>query len=98
MLRYFSSNLRKSAKPAPASVTSFQQARVPGYTNEAHKSLRLLTYNMQVGISSRSFRHYLTRSWQHLLPHSGRMDNLDSIAGMLAGFDIVALQEADGGR
>jgi len=52
---------------------------------------------MQVGINSRSFRHYLTRSWQHFLPHQGRIDNLDSIAAMLSGFDIVALQEADGG-
>jgi endonuclease/exonuclease/phosphatase family metal-dependent hydrolase len=52
---------------------------------------------MQVGINSRAYRHYFTRSWQHLLPHAGRMDNLDSIADMLSGFDIVALQEADGG-
>jgi len=52
---------------------------------------------MQVGINSRSFRHYLTRSWQHILPHHGHIGNLDSIANMLSGFDIVALQEADGG-
>lgn len=97
MLRHFSSNLRNTAKPAPAAVTSFQHSRAVGAAGEAHKSLRLLTYNMQVGINSRSFRHYLTRSWQHLLPHPGRIDNLDSIASMLSGFDIVALQEADGG-
>ena len=102
MLRHFSSNLRSSSQPAPAAVTSFQQTRVAKLAENAgetfnHKSLRLLTYNMQVGISSRSFRHYLTRSWQHFLPHRGRMGNLDSIANMLEGFDIVGLQEADGG-
>lgn len=97
MLRHFSSNLRNTAKPAPAAVTSFQHPRAVGVAGDAPQSLRLLTYNMQVGINSRSFRHYLTRSWQHLLPHPGRIDNLDSIAGMLSAFDIVALQEADGG-
>ena len=96
MLRHFSSNLKSASQPAPAAVTSFQQQH-GAPVNEARTSLRLLTYNMQVGISSRSFRHYLTRSWQHFLPHSGRIDNLDSIARMLSDFDIVALQEADGG-
>jgi endonuclease/exonuclease/phosphatase family metal-dependent hydrolase len=97
MLRHFSSNLKNSSRPAPAAVTSFQHDHAAGPEKLTQDSLRLLTYNMQVGINSRSFRHYLTRSWQHLLPHPGRIDNLDSIAAMLSGFDVVALQEADGG-
>jgi len=96
MLRHFSSNLKSTSQLMPAAVTSFPQ-QVCASNKGGRTSLRLLTYNMQVGINSRAFRHYLTRSWQHLLPHSGRMDNLDSIANMLSDFDIVALQEADGG-
>lgn len=59
--------------------------------------LRLLSFNIQVGISTRRFRHYLTRSWQHLLPHSGRAANLQQIGRLLGDFDLVALQEVDGG-
>jgi len=95
MLRHFSSNIKSASQPAPAAVTSFRR---PAPTAESSRdSLKLLTYNMQVGINSRSFHHYFTRSWQHLLPHHSHIGNLDSIANMLSDFDIVALQEADGG-
>ena len=96
MLRHFSSNIKSADQPAPSAVRSFA-GRTSVSDNLVPTSLKLLTYNMQVGINSRSFRHYLTRSWQHLLPHSGLVANLDSIAQMLSGFDVVALQEADGG-
>ncbi|MBF8732351.1 MULTISPECIES: endonuclease/exonuclease/phosphatase family protein [Pseudomonas] len=59
--------------------------------------LRLLSFNIQVGISTERYRHYLTRSWQHLLPHNGRASNLQRIGDLLGDFDLVALQEADGG-
>lgn len=59
--------------------------------------LRLLSFNIQVGISTERYRHYLTRSWQHLLPHVGRAGNLQKIGALLNDFDLVALQEADGG-
>ncbi|MDY7562477.1 endonuclease/exonuclease/phosphatase family protein [Pseudomonas sp. 10B1] len=59
--------------------------------------LRLLSFNIQVGISTERYRHYLTRGWQHLLPHTGRAGNLQKIGGLLGDFDLVALQEADGG-
>ncbi|MAL97400.1 endonuclease/exonuclease/phosphatase family protein [Hydrocarboniclastica marina] len=64
---------------------------------EPHRHLRLLTFNIQVGISTSSYRHYVTRSWQHFLPHRGRSDNLDSIGQLLRNYDVVALQECDGG-
>jgi endonuclease/exonuclease/phosphatase family metal-dependent hydrolase len=57
----------------------------------------LLTFNIQVGISTSAYRHYLTRSWQHVLPHAGRASNLDKIGHLLKRYDVVALQEADGG-
>ena len=74
--------------------------------NEAHlvacglpddRRLRLLSFNIQVGNSTQSYRHYLTRSWQHVLPHKGRAANLEKIGDLLNDFDLVALQEADGG-
>ncbi len=63
----------------------------------ADSRLRLLSFNIQVGISTERYRHYLTRGWQHLLPHTGRADNLQKIGNLLGDFDLVALQEADGG-
>ena len=61
------------------------------------ESLRLLSLNVQVGISNRSLQHYLSTLWQHLLPSSVRMSTLDKVGGLLKPFDIVALQEVDGG-
>lgn len=59
--------------------------------------LRLLSFNIQVGISTERYRHYLTRGWQHLLPHPGRAGNLQRIGELLGDYDLVALQEVDGG-
>ena len=59
--------------------------------------LRLLTFNIQVGINTSSYHHYLTRSWQHFLPSRKRLDNLDKISALLRNYDVVALQECDGG-
>jgi endonuclease/exonuclease/phosphatase family metal-dependent hydrolase len=64
---------------------------------EAGRKLKLITYNIQVGIASRRYRHYLTHSWKHVLPHAESFSNLDRIAELVNGFDIVALQEADAG-
>ena len=59
--------------------------------------LRLLSYNSQVGISSRSYRDYLGNSWKHVLPSRERSRNLDNIASAIADYDIVGLQEVDAG-
>ena len=61
------------------------------------RRFRLLSFNIQVGNSTQGYRHYLTRSWQHVLPHKGRAGNLERIGDLLGDFDLVALQEADGG-
>lgn len=61
------------------------------------RSLRLLTYNIQVGIHTTRPREYLTRGWRHLWPWVGRQAHLDRIAAVLEGYDVVALQEVDGG-
>lgn len=79
-----------------------RQAQVNGLCAESgghgfDGRLRLLSFNIQVGISTERYRHYLTRSWQHLLPHSGRAVNLQRIGALLGDYDLVALQEVDGG-
>jgi endonuclease/exonuclease/phosphatase family metal-dependent hydrolase len=63
----------------------------------SQRRLRLLSYNIQVGIASSTYVHYLTQSWKHVLPHAERFDNLDRIADVVNTFDIVGLQEVDAG-
>lgn len=59
--------------------------------------LRVLSYNVQVGIRTTRPHHYVTGSWKHLLPHSKRLANLDNIAATIQPYDIVGLQEVDAG-
>jgi len=59
--------------------------------------LRLLSYNIQAGAAASRFRHYVTHSWKHVLPHSASLQNLDSIAAIVRDYDIVGLQEVDAG-
>lgn len=61
------------------------------------RRLRLLSYNIQAGAFTRSYRHYVTESWKHVLPDREKRDNLDRIAGFLGHYDIVGLQEVDSG-
>jgi endonuclease/exonuclease/phosphatase family metal-dependent hydrolase len=82
----YRSNLaeRDSAESSPAGST-------------AGRRLRLLTYNIQTGIATSRYRHYLTHSWKHVLPCPARRGNLDLIANLVRHYDIVGLQEADAG-
>lgn len=59
--------------------------------------LRLLSYNVQVGINSVYPHHYITKSWKHLLPARHRFETLDKIARVLRSYDVVGLQELDSG-
>lgn len=60
------------------------------------RSLRLLSCNILAGGSMRRYRDYVTRGLHHVLP-TGKRDNLNGLARLLADFDLVALQEADAG-
>lgn len=64
---------------------------------EMNNRLRLLSYNVQVGISSHHYSDYLTQSWRHIFPDIRRQENLTEIADWLTHYDIVALQEVDAG-
>ncbi len=65
-------------------------------SREGHK-LKILSYNIQVGMASTRARHYVTQGWKHVLPHPKSFDNLDRIAELLCDYDIVGLQEVDAG-
>lgn len=73
----------------PAKLNSSEQS--------AERTLRLLSYNIQIGITTRRYRQYLTHSWKHLLHHPQRFDNLDRIARLMSEYDLVGVQEADAG-
>lgn len=66
-------------------------------SNAPRPTVRILSYNIQVGIETRGPSDYLTHGWKHFVHHEARSRNLDRIAKVLAGHDIVGLQETDGG-
>lgn len=66
-------------------------------TADGGHRLRLVSYNIQTGIVSERYRHYVLHSWKHLLPYTNRWTNLDRIAQSLRAFDVVGLQEVDSG-
>lgn len=74
-----------------------QAVATNGANNERKNRLRLLTYNIQGGITTKRYREYLTKGWRQLLPHRERQDNLNRIANILHQYDIVGLQEVDSG-
>jgi len=90
-------------KPPPASSQEQRRAACadtlspPAGEPGAGTRLRLLSYNIQAGISSARYRHYLTHAWKHVLPYADRRANLDRIAGGLGDYDVVGLQEVDAG-
>lgn len=64
---------------------------------KAPRSLRVMSYNIQTGIETNVYRHYVTRGWKHFLPHTDRQLNLGRIADVISGYDLVGLQEVDAG-
>jgi len=65
--------------------------------NSAEHILRVMSYNIQVGITTSRARQYVTGSWKHVLPCSQRLPNLDRAAKLIQQYDIVGLQEVDAG-
>ncbi|HNY64870.1 MAG TPA: endonuclease/exonuclease/phosphatase family protein [Deltaproteobacteria bacterium] len=70
---------------------------IPDQENRKVTRLRLLSYNIQVGITATRYRDYLIHIWKYLLPYARRTSNLRMIAGMISGFDMVGLLELDSG-
>ena len=66
-------------------------------TSPAPPRLKLLSFNIQVGLHTAQYRHYLTRAWRHALPSRHPHVALDPIAALIRDHDFVAIQEADAG-
>jgi endonuclease/exonuclease/phosphatase family metal-dependent hydrolase len=60
-------------------------------------TVRLLSLNIQFGLHSTRYLHYVTQAWRHVLPTRRARSKLDRIAALVARYDLVALQEADAG-
>jgi endonuclease/exonuclease/phosphatase family metal-dependent hydrolase len=61
------------------------------------RRLKLLSYNIHVGVRPEHYGHYLTRAWRHALPGEGMHATLDAMAELMRDYDFVAVQEADAG-
>src|SRR5689334_8301244 len=59
--------------------------------------LRVLTYNLQVGLRTGRYGDYVTRAWRHALPGPGAPTGLHEAAKLIRDHDFVAIQEADAG-
>ncbi len=68
-----------------------------GNREQRSESVRFLTFNIQSGISTSRYRHYVTRYWKHVLPHEARARNMQRIGDLIQDYDLVALQEIDAG-
>lgn len=64
---------------------------------KTNRTLRVLSYNLQVGIKTTHPSHYIMGSWKHLIHHQQRFSNLDNTIHFLEKYDIVGLQETDAG-
>lgn len=60
-------------------------------------TLKLLSFNIQAGIGSQRYHQYVTGSWKHVLGHGQSVANIEAIADVVQRYDVVGLQEADGG-
>jgi endonuclease/exonuclease/phosphatase family metal-dependent hydrolase len=70
---------------------------VPPPATLPERRLRLLSCNILAGASVQRYSEYVTRSFNAVFPGRTKLDNLDALAHLLSGFDVVGLQEADAG-
>jgi len=62
-----------------------------------HDSLRILTFNIQAGLNSQAYADYVKSSLKQFLPSPPDMDHIGAIGDLIKPYDLVALQELDGG-
>ncbi len=94
------SSVEAKARVEPFSVFDTPNTGYAGRPSQATHTgqrLRLVSYNIQTGVDTSRYRHYVTQSWKHVLPNARRFHNLDRIAKLIREYDLVGLQEVDGG-
>lgn len=74
-----------------------RRTRQPRMIQLPDDRLTLLSFNIQAGIATTRFSDYFTGSWKHLVAHRGSIGTIEQIAEVLKQYDVVALQEVDGG-
>lgn len=84
-------------EPAPQMIDTGEVNSASANGHPCRQHIRVLSYNIQVGITTTRFSHYVTHSWKHVLPYPERIDTLRSIARFISDFDLVGLQEIDAG-
>ncbi|MDF1821188.1 MAG: endonuclease/exonuclease/phosphatase family protein [Alcanivoracaceae bacterium] len=88
-------------KARPASFSFVREGkrrqRRPGEVGLPDEPLKILSFNVQAGIGSQRFRDYITGSWKHLVGHSRSREIIEQISEVVSDYDLVALQEVDGG-
>lgn len=94
---FFPGTHGSSAPPGVDTFGGLREVRSEAQPSPLPDHLRLLTFNIQAAICSSSYRDYITGSWKHLLSHAGSRQTLGQIAEVVRDFDVVALQEVDGG-
>ena len=58
---------------------------------------KIATCNMQSGVTTDRYLHYVTRSWHSFAPHKRQRLAMREGGRAFSGFEMVALQEIDGG-
>jgi endonuclease/exonuclease/phosphatase family metal-dependent hydrolase len=86
---------RRAERACVVDPVTNEQGTPEGVDQE--RSLKLLSFNIQVGIKTKAYSQYVTKGWKYLLPHEKRLTNLRRISDVVADYDLVALQEVDGG-
>ncbi len=98
----FTNTAKSQAVPATvaagftAGARAAAASRLPMPGSSPHR-LDILSYNIQAGVYTSRYRHYVTQSWKHVLPHRERLNNLDRLVTLLGSYDLVGLQEVDAG-
>ena len=63
----------------------------------AERGFTIASFNIQAGARADRYHDYVTKAWQHVMFGPSKASNLTAIANAIAEFDLVCLQEADGG-
>ena len=80
---------------APISANSLSSK--PPSSSWAERGFTLASFNIQAGARADRYHDYVTKAWQHVLSGPSKSNNLAAIAEAISEFDLVCLQEADGG-
>ncbi len=85
-MRPLYTNLPSTALPSNALPSSWLE-----------RGFSIASFNIQAGARADRYHDYVTKAWQHVLSGPSKSDNLTAIATAISNFDLVCLQEADGG-